>query len=73
MTMSGLDPQYVEAMWNEKKVRPRDIEMAQAREAIRASTNKPTTVRYWRRALGQLGRFLVAISERPSRASSTET
>ena len=66
------NPFIVEIMLNEQKVQPREMEMAHAREALRASTGQPTAGRYWRRALGQLGRFLLAISERSSSAPSTE-
>jgi hypothetical protein len=71
-TMSFLNPLIVEVMLNEQKVQPRDMEMAHFREAIRASTGQPIAGPYWRRALGQLGHFLVAISERSSPAPSTE-
>jgi hypothetical protein len=52
----------------------RDIETALAHKAFQAtgqlSTGQPTAGRPWRRAINQPGRFLVAISERQSRAAS---
>ena len=66
--MSDLtNPLYVEAVINEVIAEPRAIELALARETIRA----PSGWR-WRRTLGQFGRFLVATWERRPRATSAE-
>ena len=63
--MSGLNtPFYVEAITNEVTPRPRDIEMALARQAIRASRGRR---RRW--TLGVVGRLVRgAWSRRPGTA-----
>jgi hypothetical protein len=50
----------------------RDIENALAHESARASGARTITVPGWRRVVGRLGHYLVAVSERPSRAPHPE-
>ena len=72
--MSDIDSKvFVRAIENRASAASqRDIENAMAHEAARASRDRTITARRWRRVLGRVGRFLVDISERPSRTPSAE-
>jgi hypothetical protein len=70
--MSVLNnPLCVEMMLDEQKVQPREMEMAHAREALRASASRRSSRRF--AMLGRIHHFLMATLQRPPRATNAET
>ena len=71
MSLSGYDGRaYVELKNNDVIPDQRDIDLAIANEEFQVAARAVPT-RRWRRLVGQVGHFLVAVSERPLRATNT--